>query len=168
MASSPSRPLSFLGGPSSPSTGALYPHQDLSIPTPGPLYPHQELSISIPRLGLVGSQKPLKSLLGQVLLPKGPAADSTHPDWMPWLLITQPPSGRLLSKCVTPNSYQGFSCTPIHPPRLSPGWQLLIILNNKKDVPTPFHISLGVDTGLALPSRYHKRSLYSLFIYSPV
>ena len=126
MASSPSRPLSFLGGPSSPSTGTLYPHQDLSIPTPGPLYPHQELSISIPRLGLVGSQKPLKSLLGQVLLPKGPAADSTHPDWTPWLLITQPPSGRLLSKCVTPNSYQGFSCTPIHPPRLSPGYLNLV------------------------------------------
>lgn len=116
MASSPSRPLSFLGRPSSPPTGALYPHQELSIPTPGPLYPHQELSISIPRLGLVGSQKPLKSLLGQVLLPKGPAADSTHPHWTPWLLITQPPSGRLLSKGATPKILPRFLLHPNPPP----------------------------------------------------
>lgn len=42
------------------------------------------------------------------------------------------------------------------------------LLNNKEDMPSPFQISLGMLAGLALTSRYRRRSLYSLFIYSPV
>ena len=107
-------------GLSIPTRSSLSPPQDLSIPTRSSLSPSKGWALSVLKTSQVTSGS-------GSLLPKGPAEDSTHPRWKPWLLKTQPPLGRLFSKGVTPKILPRFPLhPPLQPPLLSAGYLNLV------------------------------------------